>query len=115
LEVPLPKPEAGAEDSFSFLPALLGQKDAKLNRETLVLKSLRYGMFAVRKGRWKWIEAIPETRPAKAGWQPAREELYDLGEDPSEKENVVQSHPGVAQELRASLNAIRNRKHSRPE
>lgn len=115
LEVPLPKPEAGAEDSFSFLPALLGQKDAKPGRDMVVLKSLRYGMYAVRKGRWKWIEGIPEARPAKGGWQPTGEELYDLDKDPSEKENVIQSHPDMARELRAALNAARNQKHTRTE
>jgi arylsulfatase A-like enzyme len=115
LDVPLPKPEVAAEDSCSFLPALLGQTAAKPGRDTLVLQNLVVfpkhigGVFAVRKGRWKWIEGIA-TGPGKAD-----EALYDLASDPAEKHNVIQAHPDVVKELRAALNAIRNRGHSRAE
>ena len=115
VDVPLPKPEAAAEDSFSFLPALLGEKTARPSRDTLVLKSLANGIFAVRKDRWKWIEGIPENRPAKAAPRPPAEELYDLSSDPSEKENVIKAHPDVVKDLRATLNAIRDQGHSRAE
>jgi arylsulfatase A-like enzyme/predicted Zn-dependent protease len=37
-----------------------------------------------------------------------RSELYDHGTDPEETENLVTRHPGVAAELQAELNRIRN-------
>ncbi len=109
--VPLPGPTEGGEDSFSFLPALLGQAHAQPARETLVLHSGN-GTFAMRKGSWKWIEGVPVKQPGKAAPK-AVEELYDLAKDPAEKENLVQSRPEVVEELRALLKAARDQASSR--
>ncbi|MCX6908195.1 MAG: arylsulfatase, partial [Verrucomicrobia bacterium] len=111
VNVPLPNLEAGGEDSFSFLPALLGKPASKPGREALVLHSGN-GVFAVRKGRWKWIEGIPAKRPSKAVPQ-AVEELYDISKDPAEKENVIQAHSDVVKALKTFLNATRDQGHSR--
>jgi len=111
VNVPLPDPKVGGEDSFSFLPALLGKSASKPSREALVLHS-GSGVFAVRKGRWKWIEGIPVKRPGKATPRTVQE-LYDLSKDPAEKKNLVQEHPEVVNELRAFLNTTRNKGSSR--
>jgi arylsulfatase A-like enzyme/uncharacterized membrane protein YbhN (UPF0104 family) len=50
---------------------------------------------AVRSGRWKWIEAN-EGNPR--GVPPL--ELFDVGADPAEKENLIEREPGTAAELR---------------
>lgn len=119
VDVPLPKPETGGEDSISFLAALLGQKTEKPVRDSLVLRSLQVlpdsvgGVFAMRKGPWKWIEGSA-ARPG-ATTPKAAEELYDLSSDPAETKNVIQAHPEVAKELRALLNETRERGHSRAE
>ncbi len=109
--LPMPSPAAGGEDSFSFLPALLGQTPPKPGRETLVLHS-GSGVFAVRKGGWKWIEGLPVAQPNKP--KPKQvEELYNLANDPAEKENLIQTRPEVARELKAVLQSIRSPKSSR--
>jgi choline-sulfatase len=48
------------------------------------------GLRAVRRGRWKLIEA-------------PRPELYDLTEDPHETRNVALEHPEIVTELREEL------------
>jgi arylsulfatase A len=114
--LPLPRPDVGAEDSFSFLPALLGKTDAQPSRDAMVLHSC-WGVFAVRKGPWKWIEGIKaEGIPARGNSgknAKSGEELYDLSKDPEEKQNVIHDHPEVANELRALLKKMRGEGHTR--
>jgi arylsulfatase A-like enzyme len=102
---PLPAPGAVGEDSFDFLPALLGKASPAPARKALILHSGN-GTFAVRKGPWKWIEGIPAKTQGKMASRDA-EELYDLAHDPSEKENLIRSRPEVADDLRAILNKAR--------
>jgi arylsulfatase A len=102
----LPKTAAGAEDSFSFLPALLGRQAVEPSRKALVLQSVD-GTLAVRKGPWKWIEGVPAKQQGHPGVRGA-EELYDLASDPGETRNVIQSHPEVTKALRTYLAALRD-------
>jgi arylsulfatase A-like enzyme len=111
VNVSLPKADVGGEDSFSFLPALLGKSTSDPSREALVLHSGN-GAFAVRKGQWKWSEGIPAKGQGKKGARVV-EELYDLSKDPAEKENLVQTYPQVVNELRALLNKTRDQGRSR--
>ncbi|HPA21412.1 MAG TPA: arylsulfatase [Verrucomicrobiae bacterium] len=108
---PLPPSEVGGEDSFDFLPALLGKAVTSPSRKALILHSGN-GTFAVRKGPWKWIEGIPAKAQGKMVPKGA-EELYDLSHDPSENDNLIRSRPGVADELRAILNRARDEGRSR--
>ena len=55
----------------------------------------RAGSFMVRCGDWKLIHNIE-----------AEDQLFDLGDDPEELENLVASDPGKAEELRAALDGI---------
>ena len=109
--LPLPKPDVGGEDSLSFLPALLGKEVPESGRKSLILHSYN-GEYAVRQGRWKWIEGIPAEKRDAVGFQ-ANEELYDLSKDPWEKQNVIKEDPEVVKELREALNAIWDQDHSR--
>jgi arylsulfatase A-like enzyme len=102
----LPKTAAGAEDSFSFLPALLGKTGGGTSRSALVLHSVD-GTFAVRKGPWKWIEGVPAKKQGQPGFRGA-EELYDLAADPGETRNVIQAHTEVTKELRTYLATLRD-------
>lgn len=113
---PLPAKEAGAEDSRSFLPALIpGAAEAK-GREDMIVHSAD-GVFALRKGRWKWIEGAPVDEIAdgarKARRSQHRSQLYDLVADPAETKDVSAEHPGVVAELKDLLRRYRDGGFSR--
>jgi len=111
----LPAPEKkGSEDSYSFLPVLLDESKETV-RPLLVLHGLD-GTYAIRKGRWKWIEGIPGEGVPPV-WQGLRvsEQLFDLSKDPGEANNVLDQHPEIAGNLKDALDAIRDRGYSRSE
>jgi arylsulfatase A len=112
---PLPPQETGAEDSRSFLPALLGQAGAK-GRDDMIVHSAD-GTFALRKGRWKWIEGMPADEIAegarKARQDQFRPQLFDLQADPAETKDVSQAHPEVVAELKDLLRRYRDGGYSR--
>ena len=100
-------PDNAAEDSVSFLPALLG-KSAKPLREALVHHSID-GKFSIRQGRWKL-----ELCPGSGGWSRPRDgeavkqglprvQLYDMTADVGERANLQAAHPEVVQRLTALL------------
>ena len=96
-------PANAAEDSVSFLPALLGTDKAPL-REAVVHHSIN-GSFAVRQANWKlelcrdsggWSEPRPGT-PKAAGLPSVQ--LFDLGQDIGEQNNLQDKHPDVVARL----------------
>ena len=112
---PLPAKETGAEDSRSFLPVLLGSADGK-GREDMVVHSAD-GVFALRKGRWKWIEGVPVDEIAegarKARKTQHRAQLYDTFADPAETKDVSAEHPEIVNELKDLLRRYRDGGFSR--
>ena len=93
-------PATAAEDSVSFLPALIGQEQHFPLREAVVHHSIN-GSFAIRQGKWKlelcrdsggWSEPRPGT--PKAASLPAVQ-LFDLDKDLGEQTNVQDQHPEV--------------------
>ncbi len=58
------------------------------------------GNFAIRSGPWKYIEGKPSPTLSRV---PRRDELhaqlYNLRDDPSEQNNVINEHPDVAERL----------------
>lgn len=98
-----------AEDSLSFLPALL--HGAPSRRDELVLHSFD-GMFALRQGDWKLIEGLGSggfTLPSRIPPQPGgpRGQLYDLRRDPREERNRWSDEPEVVKRLSERLRALR--------
>jgi len=100
-------PDDAAEDSVSFLPALLGEAKEPL-REAVVHHSIN-GSFALRQGKWKL-----ELCPGSGGWSPPRPgrdktddlppiQLYDLATDIGEQENLEAEQPEVVSRLTALL------------
>ncbi len=97
------------EDSYSILPVLKGLKLKNPIREATVHHSID-GSFAIRKGNWKLILC-----PGSGGWSVPRPDdpeaneglpgyqLYNLKNDPGEKENLLASHPDVVQDLKSLL------------
>jgi len=111
----LPAASKAAEDSHSFLPAILGDPSKPI-REDMIVHSAD-GVFAIRKGPWKWIEGVPvdEIKPGarKAHADEYHEQLYNTHDDPAETRDVSAGHPEIVQELRALLNRYRNGGYSR--
>jgi arylsulfatase A-like enzyme len=96
-------PASAAEDSVSFLPALLG-KDTGPLREAVVHHSIN-GSFAIRQGNWKL-----ELCPGSGGWSAPKPgvndtsklplvQLYDLAADIGEQTNVQDKNPDVVARL----------------
>ena len=107
-------PDNAAEDSFSFLPALLGQADAKA-RPFTIHHSIN-GSFAIRSGKWKL-----SLCPGSGGWSAPRPnaakksanlplvQLYDLERDPAEKNNLQAENSELVGKLVMTLaKAIKN-------
>lgn len=107
-----PLPNDAGEDSVSMLPNLKGASKGPV-REATVHHSIN-GTFAIRKGKWKLIEA-----PHSGGWSAPRPrdrdqwkdlpsvQLYDLASDPGETKNLSDSNPTVVGELQALLKKYR--------
>lgn len=96
-------PENAGEDSFSFLPALLGT-DKPPARQAIVHHSIN-GSFAIRQGPWKlalcpdsggWSEPRPGSA-ASSALPPTQ--LYDLTSDIGETTNVATDHPEIVERL----------------
>jgi arylsulfatase A-like enzyme len=93
-------PEGAGPDSLNVLPALLGEQKAA--RETLIEQGGGVTV-AFRRGHWK---LVPKGGARSAG---GRAELYDLSNDPGEKDDVAGQHPEVVKELIALLLEIQQR------
>jgi arylsulfatase A-like enzyme len=116
LDIDLP-PDA-AEDSVSFLQALLG-KDTGPLRKSLVNHSSN-GCFAIREGNWKlalcsgsggWGDPGPGA--ANRTGMPAFQ-LYDLDRDPGETTNLAEKYPEKAASMKLLLAGLIARGRSTP-
>jgi arylsulfatase A-like enzyme len=106
-------PDTAAEDSVSNLPIWTGTATEAV-REATVHHSIN-GSFSIRKGHWKL-----EMCPGSGGWSYPRPntdevvglppiQLYDLGKDIGERENVQDQYPEVVEELKSLLSSyVRN-------
>jgi len=112
----LPPAEHAAEDSYSFLPALLGEKHEAPARPDMIVHS-NDGVFAIRKGPWKWIEGVPvpQISPAarKGHAVEFQRQLYNLVDDPMETKDISDQHPDVVKELEQLLQQQRDAGHTR--
>ena len=99
-------PADAGEDSFSFLPVLLGEGPGP--RSSIVSQSIN-GSFAIRDGQWKLLLC-----PGSGGWsfpKPGADEttgmpefqLYDLATDPGERTNLVAAHPERVAKMKAMM------------
>jgi len=100
-EVLSPK-EAGA-DSYSFYDELIGERNESSIRPHMVVNS-GSGIVAIRKGPWKYIEGIPQ----KKGTRKVEPQLYNLEDDISESENRILEFPKIVDDLKVTLDTIRD-------
>ncbi|MEM1134781.1 MAG: arylsulfatase [Bacteroidota bacterium] len=99
------------EDSESLLPMLLEQEVKE--RKPIIHHSSK-GVFAIRSGKWKLIEGLgsggfsePVTLQPEEG-EPSGQ-LYDMANDPEEKNNVYLQETDIVQRLTAELEAIKRK------
>lgn len=110
--VELDLPENAAQDSFSLLPLLEGQKEFE---RAPVINHSAAGMFAIRDGKWKLVlgngsggRQAPKGKPFEKPYA-----LFDLEADPSETKNIIDEHPEIAADLEKRCLAIRDSGRSR--
>jgi arylsulfatase A-like enzyme len=85
-------------DGISVVPTLLGNPDRQQPREYLYWEYHQGKQQAVRMGRWKGVRFGGTAEPV---------ELYDLGADPGESNNVAAAHPDIVEKLRDIMKAAR--------
>ncbi|HET9486371.1 MAG TPA: arylsulfatase [Chryseosolibacter sp.] len=89
-------------DGLSFLPTLLGNSKQQQQHHHLYWEVHELGgRMALRKGPWKLVRYDVAKDP------PGEPELYNLKDDPSEKNNVAKKYPRKVDELKTIMRAER--------
>jgi arylsulfatase A-like enzyme len=101
-----------AEDSVSFLPILLNQKNSLKRMDVIHLSPKNRLSF--RQENLKLVVSA-NTSPNPPQWkQPPGVELYDMTNDPSEKNNLAKEKPEMVKELLLKLQTIIDNGRSTP-
>ncbi len=96
-----------AEDSKSMLPIFKGKATRSNTRKEVVHHSIG-GMFALRQGKWKFVDG-----EGSGGWtklaviDTSKVQLYDMKNDPTEKTNVYDKYPNIVKKLKKRLEEIK--------
>jgi arylsulfatase A-like enzyme len=111
-------PPGAAQDSYSFLHALLGRPAAGPVRDAVVHHS-GDGMFSVRRGRWKLILGLGSggfSEPKRLEPRPGEPlgQLYDMEDDWRETGNQWAQQAQTVAELSFLLETYRSQGCSRP-
>ena len=116
-------PNDAAEDSFNILPILLGDATGAI-RDFTLHQTMSLAL-AIRKGDWKYLDhqgsggnrygqgklelyTLSDTAPEAPG------QLYHLGDDPGERNNLYFKHPEIVKELKGKLEAFKLNGRSAP-
>jgi arylsulfatase A len=103
-------PDDAAEDSYSLLPVLKGEKYDETLRGPVIHHSAS-GHFAIREGEWK----LNMFRGSGGSFKPsfidpkegeASYELYNIKNDPGETTNLYFKHPEIVKELTEKIATI---------
>ncbi|UDQ96778.1 arylsulfatase [Lentisphaerota bacterium WC36G] len=108
-------PVDAGEDSFSFLGELTGQAPTTEQRDNIVNHSIQ-GKFAVREGDWKlifdkasggWSDKQIKKKMSKKEWNNLPKwQLYNLKNDPAEKQNLIAKYPEKVAELKELMTKL---------
>jgi len=91
-------PEDAGVDSINLLPHLTGKSDSSTRNHVILDGS--DGTFAIRRGKWKFIEKNTGKRVRGDG---KKDQLYDVENDIGEKKNLIKQYPEIVKELRDLL------------
>jgi arylsulfatase A-like enzyme len=96
-------PDAAAEDSFNFLPILLGERPARPIRDSVIYHSFD-GSFGIRQGPWVLSPTLGSrgfSRPAQVLPAPGGPggQLYNLKDDPGQTNNRWLAQPDQVRRL----------------
>ena len=105
-------PEDGAEDSISFLPAMLAE--TTVTARTSLVNHSNHGEFAYRDGPWKLVFKMSGTNLEESRGKPTIAELYHLADDVAETRDLAQRRPGLVQRMTQQLTSLIARGSSRP-
>lgn len=101
------------QDSFSFASILRNNAGKKPVRHSIIHHSID-GMFAIRKGKWKFIDG-----KGSGGWSSKGDandpagQLYDMEADPTETSNLFTQQPAIVKELKTLLEKQKVQGYSR--
>jgi len=101
-------PNDAGEDSFNVLPAIVGEQLDKPIRDSIIQHN---NQLAIRVGDWKLIPringngTIPERGPRG---------LFNIKDDPYEKNNLYDKHPEIVDRLKKELKKQMEQGYSRP-
>ena len=103
-------PTSKPTDSYSILPLLLNKK--KTMYRPPVVHHSGSGKFAIRDKEWKYIEGLgsggfSEPKNPKPGPGDPTAQLYNLKDDPLEKENLFTKLPEQVKIMQEKLDRIR--------
>ena len=96
-------PESAGGDSFDFSPVLLGENVEGPIRRSTILQTGK-GLLAFRQDNWKLrFTKTPNWRGEEIELPKASYELYNLADDPAEKNDLSKTHSERAKEMRELL------------
>jgi arylsulfatase A-like enzyme len=105
-------PDDAAQDSFSFLPAILG-KSPQPHRDHVIHHSVG-GEFGFREGPWKLVFKNQSANVNQSRGKPRVVELYNVEEDIGETKDLAGREPQRVRELSERLRQLIARGSSRP-
>ncbi len=105
-------PKDGCLDSIDVSKALLGKKGAKGRDHLVQQDNGKGGNYGFRVGKWKLQRH--DSKKARnvvveqllANVNVPRYQLFNLEKDPAEKNNIIDAHPKIAEDLKARLAKI---------
>jgi arylsulfatase A-like enzyme len=105
-------PEDAAPDSINVMATLLGYPTFKAERDSFIAHNGgTQGPLAIRQGSWKYIQpgrgGYGKGAPDEDKKPPAAGQLFNLGDDPAEQNNLAQKMPEKAKELDQLIQAAR--------
>ena len=106
-------PYNAGEDSFSFYPLTQGQ--GWVAPRAPVIHHSGNGMFSLRGGKWKMVFGSGSGGREQPVGKPFEEPFYlfDLENDPSETQNVLEQFPEVVKSLTEQLDSLMKNGRSR--